>query len=65
MEDAKFQLQSKLGMWAPDKVTFPKLFSKTLHQFSTCFGFLSLLPTCAVITPPFLKFFLNLSYFSC
>ena len=29
--------------------------SKTLHQFSTCFGFLSLLPTCAVITPPFFR----------
>ena len=35
--------------------TFPKFLERTFNQLSTCLGFLSLEPTCAVITPPGFK----------
>ena len=38
-EDAKFHLQSKLGINVSESSTFPKLFSSTPIQFLTCLGF--------------------------
>ena len=63
MEEAKFQRQSKLGMNTSSNLELPKFSERILSQPLTCLGFLDKQPTCAVITPPGLKFSSSLSYF--
>ena len=53
--DAKFHLQSKLGIKTSESSTFPKLFSNNSIQFFTCLGFFEKQPTWAVIIPPGFK----------
>ena len=51
LNDKRASIKLEINNQTGSKDVLPKLFAKRFNQLSTCLGFLSWLPTCAVIVP--------------